>query len=175
MMDESIPRNSQPEAGRTCPAAIIIVFEVADAKPFIEQTDLFHNFTTNEQAESDEPVGLAALAVVRFAPSIGETLERPTPLLRKFVRLGLSALVTRHLPLVRHVYLLRPAHEIGHGSYHAHFWTVLECPQQAREPACGDDRVIVEQQELLAGRRLNPLIRRGRKPAILCVRYDGHP
>src|SRR5207247_10818460 len=102
-MNESISRNCQPESRLARPAAIVSVLEFADAKSFIEQTDLFHNFTTNEQAESDEPVGLAALAVVRFAPSIGETLERPTPLLRKFVRLGLSALVTRHLPLVRHV------------------------------------------------------------------------
>src|SRR2546422_9692633 len=51
VVHERVSGNGKPESRLARTAAIVIVFEVANAKPFIEHTDFFDDSTTNEQAE----------------------------------------------------------------------------------------------------------------------------
>src|SRR5207302_9420952 len=75
VMYEAVPGNHGPVARRQRPPAIVIVFEAADPKPFIEKTDGVDDFPADEQAEADEPIRVAKLAVVGLAPVPGETIE----------------------------------------------------------------------------------------------------
>src|SRR3972149_3586786 len=144
-----------PPAGLDRPAAEIIVLKIAQAEPFVQESDLVQHRAANEQAESHQAVGVHGQAPMALAPLPGEAVQ-----------------IAR--VLVAGCDLLRAADRIGARSGQTDAPIAIQGLEQAREPPGRNDHVVIEQQHLLAAGGANPLIASGGKAAVVRVLDEPH-
>jgi len=150
MVHERILRDEQPVASGTHAHGEVIILEGPDAEGLIQQADTLESGALDEQAEADEPNGLGGAAAVppRQPGSEGGELAR----------FG-----------VGHIQELIADHVVAVGTDHAHIVGALGASRQAIEPALGHQRVVVEQDDVVAGGGLDALVHALREAQVLLV------
>src|SRR5438132_5900875 len=154
VMHEHAQRNEELEPRLPRPHAQVIVIEEPEPIALVEAADLLQHFAADEQAEASQPRNLQRLARKVTSPLGGEGIDAAD-----------IGIVDRYL-------LWLPA-VIGDRPNHADLRPIMQAAaNKSVEPAGGDDRVVVEQDDVPPPGPREALITPRRKGALRFIAND---
>ncbi len=191
MVDEQVARHRQLEAGALRPHGQVVVVEEPEAEPLVQPTEAFVDLPRHEQAEARQLRDTEPLPAMLIAPSPGEGVHLIQVAIRHVLHeLGWRGRV-RHRSNQSNLDTARTARVF---SLHTPVRCVRTCAPRTRwggslrlrcgvatcqaqsdelvEPGVGDDRVVIQQDEEIAPRGLQPLVDGGREAAVLGIGDD---